>query len=112
MKARIFIPEFEVPKVLPGAEVSLKLESEFRPLRGKVTSMTLASSPIEPGLISEQKYKGIAPPAYYVATAPFANIDGAMRPGMSGDAKINIRRLSVAGFVFENLREFTRRKIW
>ncbi len=112
LEARIFIPEFEVPKVSPNAEVSLKLESQFQPIRGRVASLAPASSVIDQGLVNEEKYKGIAPPAYYVATVPLANDDDRMMPGMSGDAKINVRRRSIAGFIFQDVREFASRKIW
>ena len=112
LQARIFIPEFEVPKVSPNAEVSLKLESRFQPVRGRVSSLAPASSFIDQGLVNEEKYKGIAPPAYYVATVPLSNGDGRMMPGMSGDAKIAVRRRSIAGFIFQDVREFASRKIW
>ena len=111
LQARIFIPEFEVPKVSPNAEVSLKLESRFQPIRGRVASLAAASSLIGQGLVNEEKYKGIAPPTYYVATVPLTN-DGRMMPGMAGDAKINVRRRSIAGFIFQDVREFASRKIW
>jgi len=112
LKARIFIPEFQVSKVSLGAPVSLKLESRFQPLRGQVSSIAPASSPVDLGLVNEAKYKGIAPPAYYVATVLLSNPDGQLRPGMSGDAKINFRRRSIAGLIFGDLSEFAGRKIW
>jgi putative peptide zinc metalloprotease protein len=112
LKALISIPEFQVSKVLVGALVSLKLASRFQPLRGQVSAVAPASSPVESGLISDAKYKGIAPPAYYVATVLLSNPDRRLRPGMSGDAKINFRWRSVAGLIFEDMREFASRKIW
>ncbi|MFI5069886.1 MAG: efflux RND transporter periplasmic adaptor subunit, partial [Terriglobales bacterium] len=112
MQARVFIPEFEVPKVSPNAEVSLKLESRFQPIRGQVNSLAPASSFIDQGLVNEEKYKGIAPPAFYVATVLLSNGDGRMMPGMSGDAKIAVGRRSIAGFIFQDVREFSSRKIW
>lgn len=112
LRARIFIPEFEASKVALNAEVSLKLESQFQPIRGRVNSLAPASSLIDEGLVSQEKYKGIAPPAYYVATVLLSNHDGKMLPGMSGDAKISVRHRSIAGFVFQDLQDFTSRKIW
>ena len=112
LRARIFIPEFQVSKVSPGAEVSLKLASAFQPIRGQVSSVAMASSLIDPGLAEEEKYKGIAPPAYYVATILLSNPQGKLLPGMTGDAKISVRRRSIGGFLFQDVREFTSRKIW
>jgi putative peptide zinc metalloprotease protein len=112
LKARIFIPEFQVQYIRSGAPASLKLEALFHPVRGQVSSIAPASSALDPGLESEEKYKGIAPPSYYVATVLIANADGMMRSGMSGDAKIQVRRRSIAGFAWEIVREFLQRKIW
>jgi putative peptide zinc metalloprotease protein len=112
LKARIFIPEFQVQRIRPGAPLSLKLESLFQPIHGRVHSIAPASSGIAPGLVSDEKYKGIAPPSYYVATVLLSNPGGIMQSGMSGDAKIYVGRQSVAGFAWKAVREFLQRKIW
>jgi len=112
LKALISIPEFQISKVSLGALVSLKLASRFQPLRGQVSSIAPASSPVELGVVNEAKYKGIAPPAYYVATVLLSNLGGRLRPGMSGEAKINFRWRSIAGLIFGDVREFASRKIW
>jgi putative peptide zinc metalloprotease protein len=111
LRARIFVPEFQIHKVSPAAACSLKLESLFWPVRGKVNAITPASSDIAPGLISREKYKGSAPPRYYIATVLVDN-PGELRPGMSGDAKIRAGRRSIAGFVGQTVREFLQRKLW
>jgi len=109
--ARIFVPEFEIQKVLPEAACSLKLESLFFPIRSKVGFIAPAPSEIAPGLILQEKYKGTAPPRYYLATALVEN-PGELRPGMSGDAKIRVGRRSIAGSVLQTVSEFGRRKLW
>jgi putative peptide zinc metalloprotease protein len=112
LKARIFIPEFQVQRIRLGAPASLKLESSFRLIRGRVNSIEPASSELAPGLVQVEKYKGISPPTYYVATVPVSNSGGTIRLGMSGDAKIYVRRQSAAGFAWKTLREFLQRKVW
>lgn len=112
LKARIFIPEFQVQRIRPGAPASLKLESSFQPIRGQVSSIAPVSSELAPGLAQEEKYKGMSPPSYYVATVLLSNAGGMMRPGMSGDAKIQVRRQSVAGFAWGTVRKFLQRKVW
>jgi len=112
LKARIFIPEFQVQRIRPGAPASLRLESLFRPIRGKVSSIAPASSELAPGLAQEEKFRGITSPSYYVATVLIANPGGMMRSGMSGDAKIQVRRQSVVGFACRTVLEFLQRKIW
>jgi putative peptide zinc metalloprotease protein len=112
LQARIFLPEFRIQRVRAGAPVSLLLRSVFRPVRGRVNAIAPASSEMPLGLVPEEKYKGIAQPAYYVATVLLSNSGGMLRFGMSGDAKVEIRRQSVVGFVWETIREFLQRKIW
>jgi putative peptide zinc metalloprotease protein len=111
-KARVFIPEFQVQRLRPGAPASLKLESLFQPFRGQVGSIAPASSELAPGLAQEEKYKGIAPPSYYVATVLVSNAGGMLRSGMSGDAKIQVRRQSIVGFTWRTFREVLQRKLW
>jgi putative peptide zinc metalloprotease protein len=112
LRARIFIPDFEIQRLGVGAPASLKLESLFQPIRGNVISIAPAFSELAPGLVHEEKYKGIAPPSYYVATVLIANPGGMIRSGMVGDAKVEVRRQSVVGFVWEDVREFAQRKLW
>ena len=111
LRARIFVPEFQIHRVNPEAACSLKLESLFWPVRGQVSSIAPASSEIAPGLISQEKYKGSALPRYYIATVVVEN-PGQLRPGMSGDAKIRVGKRSIAGFVWQTVLEFTQRKLW
>ena len=112
LRARIFVPEFQARRVAPGASVSLKLESFFQPIRGVVGSLAPISSTIAPGLSEQEKYKGIAQPSYYVANVAVSNAHGTLRPGMSGDAKILVARRSIAGLIWQAVREFAQRKIW
>jgi len=112
LQARIFVPDFEVRKVAPGAPVSLKLEAEFQPLPGLVASVSPTPLSLPAGLIEVEKYKGAAPPPFYVATVPVTNNRGTLRSGMTGDAKIEVQRRSLAWFLWENLRDFVQRKMW
>ncbi len=112
LRARIFIPEFQVHRIRTGAPASLKPEALFFPVRGQVVSVAPASSELAPGLVQEEKYKGGAAPTYYVATVLISNPDGRLRPGMSGDAKIQVRRRSIAESVGNTLRQLVQRKVW
>lgn len=112
LKARIFVPDFEVHKLSAGAPVSLKLVSQFRPVLGRLDAVSSTPLELPPGLIHVEQYKGIAPPPFYVATVLVPNLDGVLRFGMSGDAKIEVKRHSCAWFFWENAREFVQRKIW
>lgn len=111
-KARIYVPEFQIHRIRPGARTSLKMEAFFKPIRAYVSSIAPASSELALGLESKENYKGIAAPNFYVANVLIANSEGALRMGMSGDAKVEVGKKSVAGFVWEIVREFLQRKIW
>ena len=112
LKARIFIPEFQVQRLRAGAASSLKLESLFQPVRGQVGSIAPVSSERVLGLAQEEKYKGIAPPSYYVATVVVPNAGGMLRSGMSGEAKIQIKRQSIVELAWRTVREVLQRKLW
>ncbi len=111
-RARIFIPEFQIHRIKTGAPTSLKPEALFYPIRGQVASVAPASSMLPPGLMQEEKYKGTAPPTYYVATVLVPNEDGKLRSGMSGDAKIQVRRRSIVESAWDTLRQLIQRKVW
>jgi putative peptide zinc metalloprotease protein len=112
LKARIYIPEFQIRRISPGAPASLKFEALLRPLRGSIDSLIPASSEMAQGLVEEEKYKGIAPPTYYVATVLLTNFAGDLRPGMSGEAKIKVGRHSILGLMWDEARDFVQRKAW
>jgi multidrug resistance efflux pump len=112
LKARIFVPDFELRRVALGAAASLKLESQFRPILGRVTSISPAPMDLPTGLFPVEPYQGLTPPPHYVATVLLPNVEETIRAGMSGDAKIEVRRRSLAWFLWENLREFVQRKTW
>jgi putative peptide zinc metalloprotease protein len=112
LKARIFVPDFEIHRVALGSRVSLKLESRFQPVPGRVAAISSAPIDLPPALLQTGQYKGLAPPPHYVASVFIQNLQGDIRAGMSGDAKIEVQRRSLAWFVWEAVREFIQRKIW
>ena len=112
MRARVYVPEFAVRKVSVGAAASLHLDSFFTSRSARVISLEPASSEIEAGLVHETPYKGIRPPAFYVATLLIPNPDGRLRPGMSGNARIYAGRRSLLGSASASVYEFIRRKLW
>ena len=111
LQARIFIPDFEIRRVALNALASLKLESHFQPILGRVVSVSPAPLDLSLGPLHVEQHKGMAPP-YYVATVQVQNPQATIRAGMSGNAKILVTRRSAAWFLWENVREFVQRKIW
>ncbi len=112
LRARVFIPQFEVRKLHLGAPVSLRFDSFFQPRQATIASVAPAGSQIEPGLLPEVKYEGVAPPPYYAARAVLSNERGELKAGMAGSAKIYVSRRSLVGFVWDSMRDFVRVKFW
>ncbi|HKC72467.1 MAG TPA: HlyD family efflux transporter periplasmic adaptor subunit [Terriglobales bacterium] len=112
LQARIYLPEFDVRGVNVGKTVSLKLAAAFQGVSAQVQGIAPAASPIGAGLVKEEAYKGLVVPQFYGVTALVSNPSHALRPGMTGTAKILVARRSAAGFVWQGLRDFVQRKVW
>jgi putative peptide zinc metalloprotease protein len=112
LRARIYLPEFDLRDLKVGDRVSLKMDSWLKPLRSAVAEIAPTASRMEPGLAPAAGYKGLTGVDFYGVTALVSNADSQLRPGMSGTAKILIARRSFAGVVGKELRDFVDRKFW
>jgi len=112
MEARVYLPEYEIRDLRPGARVDLHLDSYLRTLPGTLSAIAAAPSQLAPGLISKQQtYEGLLPPPYYVAWIKLGNTRD-LRENMSGTAKIFVRRESIAQAGWRVLRDTVKRKVW
>ena len=111
MRARIFVHEFEAGRVLPGQDVSLLPDGAFASLRGAVENVQVAPNDLPPAVENIRQITGGARLQYYIADAVVPN-SGFLRSGMTGTAKIVIRRTSLAGILVRELRDFIDRKLW
>lgn len=112
LRARIYLPEFDLRDVRVGDRVSLKMDSSFGRLHSRVVEVAPAASSMEPGLAPVERYKGLAGMDFFGVTALLPNADGRLRAGMSGTAKILIARRTFAGLSWKQVRDFVERKIW
>ena len=112
MQARLYVPESDMRDVRVGQTVRLRSDSAFSSMNGTVAGIAPASSQMEGGLAPEPAYKGLAPPQYYVLTVAVPNEGDDLRYGMTGNAKIEVRRSSVAGLAWKRGRDFVARKLW
>ncbi len=112
MRARIYVPEFDLRKISPHAQASLHFDTFFRSRTGPVTELAPASSEIATGLIHEAPYRGIRPPSFYVATIILENPGHQLRPGMSGTARVYGKRRSLARMAWDAISNFVQRKFW
>jgi putative peptide zinc metalloprotease protein len=109
--ARIYIPEFALRGVQVGNTVRLQPQSKLFPISATLTSLALVSTQMDPGLAEKAELSGLTPPQFYVGSANLSN-DGQLREGMTGAAKVFIRRRSLAAFAWRFLRDQVERRLW
>jgi putative peptide zinc metalloprotease protein len=111
MRARIFVLEYALPRVREGTPVDLLPDGRFHVLRSRVQTVQRAPEALDAALDTNEKIRGAGTLKYFVADAMIPN-DGTLRDGMTGTAKIAVRRRSLAGAAFREVREFAERKLW
>jgi putative peptide zinc metalloprotease protein len=111
MRAQVYVPEFTMRDVRVGAPARLLPEGMLQSLAGTVVSVSPAAAPIPAGLTEDSDYVGIRPPQYYLAVVSFAP-RSLLPDGLTGTAKIFVRRRSLMGFGWQFLRDMTARKFW
>ncbi|HEY1808974.1 MAG TPA: HlyD family efflux transporter periplasmic adaptor subunit [Acidobacteriaceae bacterium] len=111
MRARIFVPDYAIGRVRPGAAVSLLVDGSFGARAARVAGLQPVAGQLPPAVESIKEIKGGAQLEYYAAEAVLPN-DGSLHAGMTGTARIVVRRTSLAGSIVRTLRDFVQRKVW
>jgi multidrug resistance efflux pump len=111
MRALVYVPEFTVGRVRPGAPVSLLVDGTFAPRHARVAFVETAAGDVPPAVETIKQIQGGARLNDYIADVPVVN-DGALRGGMTGTARIVVRRTSLAGIAAREVRDFVDRKVW
>ncbi len=111
MRARVYVSESELHKLRSIHDASLRLNSDWLPLKGKFLKMSSAATEIEPGLIASQEYSGLHPPAYFSVDLAVPN-SVPLAYGMTGTAKIFGQRRSLAGTALRPFFEAVARRVW
>jgi putative peptide zinc metalloprotease protein len=112
LRAWIYISEFEMYKFHPDSPARIQVDGSFRKHNARTVGIAPVSSEIAPGLIDLSRYKGQQPPRFYVFNLVVENDDGAMRPGMTGTARVYGNRRTLIGLTVRTGWEFMARKIW
>ena len=112
MKARIYVAESDLRRVRVGSLATAHIDGVLPSFTGTVTAIAPAVSLPEEGVMDKQQYVGLHSPHYYFADIAIANPAEALRIGMTGEAKILVRRRSLAGMAAETVRDFGSRKLW
>ena len=111
MIAHIYVPEFGMRDVHVSAPVKLQPVSRLMPLSGRLIFVAPVAGPMEAGLIDQAQLQGLNPPRFYAGRVEIRN-PGELRPGMSGNAKIFVKRRSVAEFTWRFGRDLVERRFW
>jgi putative peptide zinc metalloprotease protein len=112
VRARIFVPEYEVKKLLQIHDAVLRMDSQWLGVNGTVLSISPASQQPDPGLMSMPDYKGMKAPEYFVVTVEVANPAGAYRDGMTGTARIHGQRRSFLAILLDPVITAAARLLW
>jgi putative peptide zinc metalloprotease protein len=112
LRARIYVSEFEMYKFHAHPAARLEVDGVLGKRDAQGVEIATLSSDIAAGLMDLSKYKGQRPPRFYVFDLLVENGNGALRPGMTGTARLYGQRRSLASLMGHTLWEFGGRKIW
>ncbi len=111
MTARIYIPEYDIRDVRIGTRARLQVASQILPISGTLASIAPLSAEIDPSLAEKDQLSGIVPPPFYLGFVHLQN-DGTLRDGMTGTAKLFVRRRSLADMMARFGRDLVLRRLW
>jgi putative peptide zinc metalloprotease protein len=112
MRARVYISEYELQKIHSGARGILQVDGMMKKWEAQTLSIGTSSMEMDPHIQAKADLKGMNPPHYYLVDLIVPNTKGALKPGMSGVARVYGGRRSVARLMWESVHDFWGRKIW
>jgi len=112
MRARLYVSEYDLYKLHVGAPVRVQVDGLWSKWNAHASAIAALSTEIDPGLVEENKYAGLNPPAFYVVDVLLENDRGQLKPGMTGEARVYGRRRSLGQLGWEALANFFGRKMW
>ena len=112
MRARIYISEYEMPKLRTGNAAKIETTGIMRKWNARIKNFAMNASQIDENLTGPAQYKGLNPPNFYVVDLEIDNADGQLKPGMVGIGRIYGPRVSIAGYLWRDVENFFGRKLW
>ncbi len=112
MRARIYVPESDLRKLHVGSWAKLHVKGLFPSLQGRITAIAPAVAEMQAGVMEKEQYIGLHAPHYYFADIAVPNPTGNLKIGTTGEAKVLVRRRSVAGMIGQTVADFVARKVW
>ncbi|HEX4006845.1 MAG TPA: HlyD family efflux transporter periplasmic adaptor subunit [Acidobacteriaceae bacterium] len=111
MRALIYVPEFAVGQIQPGARVRLLVDGSFEPHTSSIQRVEPAVGNPPAAVETIKEIQAGASLNDYVAEVEMEN-SGDLHDGVTGTARIVVRRTSLAGIAARELRDFIDRKLW
>lgn len=112
LRARLFVPEPEMRKLLSIHNVVLHPDSRWQTVAGRVVSISPTSELQGSEPAGSAEYAGASESAYFDVKVQVDNSDGFLADGLSGTAKIFGRRRGILQSVFEPVWDGFARRIW
>jgi putative peptide zinc metalloprotease protein len=112
MRARIYVHEFDLYKFGPGARAAIQLAGQWQTRSARITAIAPVSSDMEGGLSDHTEFKGLRPTTFFAVDLLVDNVDGRLKPSMTGTARVYGKRRSIAGFVLTYFSHIFARKVW
>jgi putative peptide zinc metalloprotease protein len=112
MRARIYISESDLRHIAVGSQARIHMDGLLPSFGGRVFAIAPGMSAMEEGVMDKGKYIGLHLPHFYLCDIAVPNPGEALRAGMTGAARVVIRRRSIAGLLLSTAWEFISRKVW
>lgn len=112
LRARIYISEYDLYKIRRDAGARIQVQGQLRIWLAQVVSIAARPVEIDPKLVGEAQLQGMNPPHYYIVDLLVSSEDGALKPGMTGVARVYGEKRSLLGMGWEGVKNFWERKIW
>lgn len=111
LRARVFVPEFAMHDVHPGSRLRMHIGSRIVPMSGAISAISPDWVALDPSLGEKEQLAGINPPRFFAAEV-WLPAAADLRPGMTGTAKIQVGRRSLAYLLLRFGRDLVGRRIW
>jgi putative peptide zinc metalloprotease protein len=113
MRARIYISEYELYKIHTGETARLQFDGVLRRKDGHVSLVSARPTELLPVDGEQSDSSGAAPPhQFYFVDITVQNPERALKPGMTGIARVYGSRRSLGGMMLEGIKNFWGRKLW
>ena len=111
MRARIYVPEYDLYKIRMGARARLQFDGALRRRDGLVS--LVSARPTEASVEAEGAVAGdVNAHQFYFADIVVENPGSTLKPGMMGVARVYEGRRSFGGMIMEEVKNFWGRKLW